>query len=174
MYKEDKYGAVLIDPDKATSFDLRRANQACPYGAISFDSDAINANASKCTMCIDRLEQGLMPVCVMSCRERALDFGHLADLQTKYGTLSQLEDIPSPETTNPAVVFKPKAARKQLVPYNADRALQLLASRDPLPPVYSSPSDVTDIPAGLIKRNAPVFHPINVAEAIRGNKNDEG
>jgi anaerobic dimethyl sulfoxide reductase subunit B (iron-sulfur subunit) len=69
MYKEEKYGAVLIDPDKARSIDLRKANEACPYGAIQFDSDAMDATASKCTMCIDRLEQGMIPICVETCRE---------------------------------------------------------------------------------------------------------
>ena len=72
MYKEPKYGAVLIDPAQATSANLRAAWEACPYGAIVFDSDLPSAKASKCTMCIDRLEQSLQPVCVMSCMMESL------------------------------------------------------------------------------------------------------
>ena len=57
MFKEGNYGAVLIDPAQANSPNLRAAWEACPYGCITFDSDNQNANASKCTMCIDRLTQ---------------------------------------------------------------------------------------------------------------------
>jgi anaerobic dimethyl sulfoxide reductase subunit B (iron-sulfur subunit) len=173
MYKEDKYGAVLIDPDKARSIDLRKANQVCPYGAIAFDSDAMDATASKCTMCIDRLEQGMLPICVQSCPYRALDFGPLADLQKKYGTLRQLEDMPDPATTSPAVVFKPHATKTNLIPYNVSRALALLAKRDPLPPIFNSSSDVTDVPAGLVQDKL-ILKPANAAEAIRTTRNDLG
>ena len=175
MYKEEKYGVVLIDPDKATSIDLRKANQACPYGAIQFDSDAMDATASKCTMCIDRLEQGMMPVCVNACPFRALDFGPLDTLLTKYGTNRDLEDVPSSVTTTPSVIFKPHVATKTpLVPYNVSRALQLLGNRDPLPPLFNASSDVTDVPAGLIGHNKPIMQPRNVAEAMRATQNDYG
>jgi anaerobic dimethyl sulfoxide reductase subunit B (iron-sulfur subunit) len=174
MYKEEKYGAVLIDPDKAKSIDLRKANEACPYGAIQFDSDAMDATASKCTMCIDRLEQGMIPICVETCRERALDFGPLDDMISKYGTNRDLEDVSSSATAMPAIIFKPHVVKKQLIPYDVNKALELLAKRDPLPPVFSSPSDATEIPVGMIGRDKPVFHPKNVQEAMRTTKNDEG
>jgi anaerobic dimethyl sulfoxide reductase subunit B (iron-sulfur subunit) len=177
MYKEEKYGAVLIDPDKATSIDLRKAQEACPYGAIQFDSDAMDATASKCTMCIDRLEQGLLPVCVEACQMRALDFGPLADLQSKFGTLRQLEDMPDPANINPAVVFKTHDAKKQLIPYDASKAVSLLGRRDaltPLPPLYTNPSDATDIPPGLVARQTLNMRPKNVAEAMRTTQHDEG
>jgi Fe-S-cluster-containing dehydrogenase component len=85
MYKEDKYGAVLIDPDKANDPNLKAAWNACPYGAITFDSDSPDSTAYKCNMCIDRLEQGKQPICVMSCPQRALDFGPLDQMTEKYG-----------------------------------------------------------------------------------------
>jgi anaerobic dimethyl sulfoxide reductase subunit B (iron-sulfur subunit) len=174
MYKEEKYGAVLIDPDKAKSIDLRKANEACPYGAIQFDSDAMDASASKCTMCIDRLEQGVMPTCVESCPFRALDFGPLEDLITKYGGNRDLEDVPSSAITKPAIIFKPHAQKTKLIPYNVDRALQLMAKRDPLPPIFSSKSDATEIPAGLVGRGKLVMKPANVAEAMRVTQNEAG
>jgi anaerobic dimethyl sulfoxide reductase subunit B (iron-sulfur subunit) len=177
MYKEEKYGAVLIDPDKAKSIDLRKAQEACPYGAIQFDSDAMDATASKCTMCIDRLEQGLLPRCAEVCLQRALDFGPLDNLSKKYGSLKQLEDMPSPDVVKPAVVFKPQRAPKQIVPYDANRALELLAKRDAdtpgLAPVFNSPSDVTNIPAGIVGRDRLNMKPKNSAEAMYWTKNDE-
>jgi anaerobic dimethyl sulfoxide reductase subunit B (iron-sulfur subunit) len=176
MYKEEKYGAVLIDPDKATSIDLRKAQEACPYGAILFDSDAMNATASKCTMCIDRLEQGKLPQCVAACHLRALDFGPLADLQTKWGTLRQLEDMPSPDTTHPAIVFKAHNDKKQLIPYDVSKALTLLGRRDaptPLPPLYTNPSDATDIPPGLVARQTLNMKPKDIAEHVRLTQHDD-
>jgi anaerobic dimethyl sulfoxide reductase subunit B (iron-sulfur subunit) len=189
MYKEDKYGAVLIDPEKANSIDLRKAQEACPYGAIQFDSDAMTATASKCTMCIDRLEQGLKPICVMSCYMRALDFGTLEDMQAKYGTARQLEDMPDPTEVKPAVVFKPNPGpANKLLPYDANKALQLLGKRDPqppfwepdklgmgpIPPLYNTPSDVTDIPEGLVGRTKLVMKPKDNAEQMLISQHDEG
>ncbi len=119
MYKESKYGAVLIDPAKAKtqSLDLRKANDACPYGAIVFDSDATDATAGKCTMCIDRLEQGLTPICVLSCGTRAFEFGPLATLEQNFGTLKQLDGMPDPSISQPSAVFKAQLPREQIVPY---------------------------------------------------------
>ncbi len=177
MFKEDKYGAVLIDPDKANSIDLRKANEACPYGAIQFDSDAMDASASKCTMCIDRLEQGLQPRCAETCIPRALDFGPLADLQKKYGTLSQLENMPDPSITSPAIIFKPQRAKKEIVPYDANAALQLWQRRDAvtpgLAPVFNSASDVTTVPPGLVGRSGLNMKPKTSMEANRLTQNDE-
>lgn len=92
IYKEDKYGAVLVNPDKCTG--SRRCWQACPYGAPQFAGDEFGLKMSKCTMCIDRLEEGLKPLCVLSCSMRALEFGPIDELIKKYGNLRRLEDIP--------------------------------------------------------------------------------
>ena len=56
IYKEEKYGAVLVDQDKCTG--CRNCAEACPYGAPKFASDDPHCKMSKCTMCIDRLEEG--------------------------------------------------------------------------------------------------------------------
>ena len=53
IFKEDKYGAVLIDQDKCKGD--RHCFEACPYGAPKFASDEPGTKMSKCTMCIDRL-----------------------------------------------------------------------------------------------------------------------
>jgi DMSO reductase iron-sulfur subunit len=81
--KEGTYGAVLVDPTKCTG--ARKCWQACPYGVPQFESDAPGAKMTKCTMCIDRLEQGQSPICVLSCSLRALEFGPLEELQKKFG-----------------------------------------------------------------------------------------
>jgi len=155
LIKEPGYGAVLIDPAKATSSDLKAAWEACPYGAISFDSEAPDSTAFKCDMCIDRLMQGQFPSCVLACPTRALDFGPLEDMKSKWGTNQQLAEMPDPKTVSPAVVFKPSADKKTLVPYDASSALQLLANRGgSLPPFFNSPADVTSVPEGIISRSS--------------------
>jgi Fe-S-cluster-containing dehydrogenase component len=154
LIKEPTYGAVLIDPAKSTSSDLKAAWAACPYGAISFDSDAPDSTAYKCDMCIDRLEMGLLPSCVLVCPQRALDFGKISDLRMKYGTNSDLDEMPSSSITSPAVVFKPNAPKTQLVQYDTNAALMLWATRGSLPDVFSSPDAVTSIPPGIISRGS--------------------
>jgi anaerobic dimethyl sulfoxide reductase subunit B len=180
LYKEPKYGAVLLDPAKAKtqSLDLRKANDACPYGAIVFDSDASDATAGKCTMCIDRLEQGLAPICVLSCGTRAFEFGPLADLQQNFGTLKALEGMPDPSIAQPAAVFKAQLPRQQYVPYDANKALQLWQQRGPTadantPKVFQNAADITNPPGGLVLKNKPVFHYKNNHELIYRTTQDE-
>ena len=55
IFKEEKYGAVLVDQDKCKGD--RHCFEACPYGAPKFASDEPGTKMSKCTMCIDRLEK---------------------------------------------------------------------------------------------------------------------
>ena len=92
IFKEDKYGAVLIDQDKCKGD--RHCFEACPYGAPKFASDEPGTKMSKCTMCIDRLENDQLPLCVASCPMRALDFGPIDELREKYGDVSQIETMP--------------------------------------------------------------------------------
>jgi anaerobic dimethyl sulfoxide reductase subunit B (iron-sulfur subunit) len=161
LYKEPKYGAVLLDPAKAKTqcLDLRKANDACPYGAIVFDSDdPVNATASKCTMCIDRLEQGLMPMCVMSCDTRAWDFGPMDKMIAQYGNNRQLPSFPDPALATPAAVFKAQIPRKTIVPYDWDKALALWQGNSQ----YSAPdeplnfvnvADVKDPQVTIVQKN---------------------
>ncbi len=174
MYKEPNYGAVLIDPDKRNSPSLRAAWQACPYGAIVFDSNAPDANAYKCTMCIDRLENNQLPACVTACPMRALDFGRMSDLQQKYGSNADLEGVPGSTTTSPSVVFKPTSANQKLVPYDTAKALALLAQRGSYAPFFSNPSDVTDTAGVTIGRNKLVMKASSVEELMATTTHDEG
>ena len=170
--KEPKYGAVLIDREKCNG--CRICYDECPYGAPVFESDSTDAVARKCDMCIDRLELGDLPICVLACSARALDFGPLSEIQARYGNSRDLEDLPNSGTTLPAVVFKPHPVKQQIVPYNAHKALELMMKRDPLPPVFKETSDVTEIPEGMVGRDKLVIKHKSAADVMRYTRCDEG
>lgn len=94
-------GVVLIDQDKCIG--CRYCEWACPYGAPVFDQ--VRGVMTKCTLCEDLLAQGQKPACVDACVMRALDFGELEELQTKYGELAEIDPLPSADITRPAVVI---------------------------------------------------------------------
>jgi len=180
MYKEPLFGAVLVDPAKAQtqSLDLRAANDACPYGAIVFDSDGTDATASKCTMCVDRLSQGLAPICVLACGTRAFEFGPLADLEQKFGTLKQLPGMPDPSISQPSAVFKEQLPRKQIVPYDSNEALTLWQQRGPTatsstPLVFQNASDVTTVQSDRVLKSSLVFHYKNNDQLVYYTTQDE-
>jgi len=149
IYKEEKYGAVLVDPDKCEG--TRKCWKACPYGAPQYEGDEPGIKMSKCNMCIDRLEQELKPICVLSCSMRALEFAPISELERRYGNLRRIEDIPKESITKPAVVFKPTDPKKQVVPWDSNRALELWQKRqphngEPLPGIFTEISNVTQAP----------------------------
>jgi anaerobic dimethyl sulfoxide reductase subunit B (iron-sulfur subunit) len=115
---------VLIDGEKCTG--CRICYEECPYGAPVFEGDNQDALAQKCDMCIDRLEAGKLPICVLACSARALDFGPMSEMRSRYGSNRDLEDLPDSRTTKPSVVFKPHAVKQQIVPYDAKKALELM------------------------------------------------
>jgi hypothetical protein len=91
-----------------------------------------------------------------------------------YGDRRELEDMPSSQTTKPAIVFKPHGRKRQLVPYSAQRALELMMRRVPLPPVFTSAADVIEISSGTIDRSELVIKHESVDDFMRRTRNDEG
>lgn len=172
IYKETRFGAVLIQSEKCDG--CRLCYDACPYGAPVFESDDPGAKAQKCTLCVDRLERGEKPVCVLACPLRALDFGLLTDLRNLYGPCRDLEDLPDSRTTNPSVVFKARHEKRKIVPYDAKKALRLFMTRDPLPPVFTSLADVEEIPENLVGRSRLVIKHASAEDLLRCTRNDEG
>ena len=169
IYKEEKYGAVLVVPDKCTG--TRKCWKACPYGSPQFQGDKPGVKMSKCNMCIERLEQGLKPICVLSCSMRALEFGPLDELEKKYGHLKRLEDMPKESITKPAVVFRPADPKKQVIPWDSERALELWQKRqpyagEPLPDVFTEMSDMTEVPQEIVGRHKLMLKAKNSRELM--------
>lgn len=173
LFKEDQFGAVMVDPDLCQG--ARQCWVACPYGAPQFEDDAPGTPMSKCNMCYDKLVQGELPVCVAACPQRALDFGPLEEMEKRYGPLKALEDMPSADIAQPAVIFKPRTAKIKHVPYDESTVIQLMAKRDgDLPDVYSDDGDVTEIGEGLVGYDRLVMKAPSVAETLARSKNEDG
>jgi anaerobic dimethyl sulfoxide reductase subunit B (iron-sulfur subunit) len=177
LFKEEKFGAVLINANHCRG--TRKCWLACPYGTPQFETDAVpGAKMSKCNMCIDRLENGLKPICVLSCSMRALEFGPLDEIIGKYGKQRKIEDMPKETITRPAVVFKPVDPKKQIVPWDHRRALELWRKRnspsgDLLPDVFSEIDDVTQAPVEIVGRNKLVLKAKSIQELMYSTMDDE-
>ncbi len=68
-------GIVIIDEEKCVG--CKYCMVACPYGARSFNQD--KGVVQKCNLCLSRLSEGRLPVCVESCIGGARVFGNLED-----------------------------------------------------------------------------------------------
>ncbi|MEW6672552.1 MAG: 4Fe-4S dicluster domain-containing protein [Thermodesulfobacteriota bacterium] len=176
IYKEDKYGAVLLDREKCDG--SRKCLQACPYGAPQFAGDDPGLKMSKCDMCLDRLEAGLKPICVLSCSMRALEFDTLEKLVEKFGNVRRLEDMPPEKITRPSVVFKAADPKKQIVPMDYLKALKLWQKRENpdngvLPDVFRSADDVLQASPQIIGRHKLELKPKNSAALMYYTTDDE-
>lgn len=69
-------GIVVIDEASCTGCKL--CVEACPFGAIKFNDD--KNVVVKCTLCADRLDRGLQPMCVLHCPAQAIRIGDINEL----------------------------------------------------------------------------------------------
>jgi anaerobic dimethyl sulfoxide reductase subunit B (iron-sulfur subunit) len=102
-------GIVLIDDSKCIG--CRYCAWACPYAAPDFDEDT--GKMTKCTFCSDYIDAGQPPACVAACPSRALNFGELSDLRTKYGSENEIAPLPPANLTEPSLVLTPSPKAEQ-------------------------------------------------------------
>jgi anaerobic dimethyl sulfoxide reductase subunit B (iron-sulfur subunit) len=110
----------VVDIDSTLCIGCRRCEAACPYGAPQWNPQA--QIVQKCNMCIDELEAGRKPYCVMACMMRVLDIGPIDQLRAgTYKTTAvgatdkvvrQVKNMANPELTNPSIVFVPHSKGK--------------------------------------------------------------
>ncbi len=68
----------IVDIDSTLCIGCRRCEAACPYGAPQFDP--LEQIVKKCNMCVDEIEAGRKPYCVMACMMRVLDIGPIEEI----------------------------------------------------------------------------------------------
>ena len=102
MHKEQN-GIVRVDDMRCIGCGY--CHLACPYNAPKVDEVA--GHSVKCTGCYERVEQGLPPVCVAACPQRALGFGDFASLVESFGDCRCVAPLPPQTATNPHLVIRP-------------------------------------------------------------------
>jgi Fe-S-cluster-containing dehydrogenase component len=83
----------LVDFNHDTCIGCKACMQACPYDAIYMDPDS--NTAAKCNFCSHRVDEGLLPACVVVCPEEALLFGDLEDPTSKVSIALAEHDAPA-------------------------------------------------------------------------------
>ena len=71
-----EFGTVVLQPDVCNGCGY--CIPACPFGVVDRDPD--DGRAAKCTLCYDRLEDGLEPACAKSCPTDSIQFGPYEEL----------------------------------------------------------------------------------------------
>ena len=71
-----EFQTVVVQPDVCNGCGY--CVPACPFGVI--DRDPYDGRAAKCTLCYDRLQDGMEPACAKSCPTDSIQFGEWDDL----------------------------------------------------------------------------------------------
>jgi formate dehydrogenase iron-sulfur subunit len=89
-----EFGSVVVQSDICNGCGY--CVSACPYGVI--DRRADDGRAWKCTLCYDRLGDGLEPACAKACPTDSIQFGPLDELRDRAAArVSQLHEQGVPE-----------------------------------------------------------------------------
>jgi formate dehydrogenase iron-sulfur subunit len=71
-----EFETVVLQPDVCNGCGY--CVPACPFGVV--DRDPVDGRAGKCTLCYDRLQDGLEPACAKSCPTDSIQFGPYEEL----------------------------------------------------------------------------------------------
>jgi formate dehydrogenase iron-sulfur subunit len=74
-----EFSTVVVQPDICNGCGY--CVPACPFGVIDRRED--DGRAFKCTLCYDRLRDGLEPACAKACPTDSIQFGELGELRER-------------------------------------------------------------------------------------------
>jgi len=74
-----EFGTVVVQEDVCNGCGY--CVPACPYGVIAKRED--DGRVWKCTMCYDRIGDGLTPACAKACPTESIQYGDLDELRTR-------------------------------------------------------------------------------------------
>jgi formate dehydrogenase iron-sulfur subunit len=84
-----EYGTVVVQEDVCNGCGY--CVPACPYGVIDQRPD--DGRMWKCTLCYDRLGDGLTPACAKACPTESIQYGELDELRARAASrLTELHD----------------------------------------------------------------------------------
>lgn len=103
----------IVDIDSSLCIGCRRCEAACPYGAPQFMPE--QNIVSKCNLCVDEIDAGRKPYCVMACMMRVLDIGPIDKILAKEWDTKAMaafetpvravKNLADPELTKPSIAF---------------------------------------------------------------------
>ena len=116
IFKESEYGAVVINTNA-------QCTSCGPWGAPQFyddpekyaDGDPLKPKMTKCTLCKERIAEGLKPACVAACFNRALDAGPIDEIRQKYpeAVFRELKEFPQ-GNTGPNIFFTARPCKAKV------------------------------------------------------------
>jgi len=102
MQKRASDGVVYPDLEKCIGCGTCAFN--CPYDAPVVLPQ--KQKIGKCDFCLERVEQGLNPICVEACRTGALHAGDIEELRQQFTGVDTMKGLPEPDT-KPALIIVP-------------------------------------------------------------------
>jgi formate dehydrogenase iron-sulfur subunit len=90
-----EFGTVVVQADICNGCGY--CVPACPFGVIERREGPAEARnvgvAQKCTLCYDRLGEGMTPACAQACPTQSIQFGDLDELRARaHGRVAELHD----------------------------------------------------------------------------------
>lgn len=73
LRKDEETGMVTYDQDKCIG--CQNCSAACPFDVPRYEDRGGKTVINKCSGCVDRIANGMMPACVTTCQSGALQFG---------------------------------------------------------------------------------------------------
>jgi len=103
---DKKTRAVIFDPTvKLSPADFQEVRDICPFDIPRYDEK--QGGMAKCTMCADRVSEGLLPACVKACPTGAMQFGERETIRKMAETrLDEVQNI-----NRKAQLINPEAVR---------------------------------------------------------------
>ena len=77
IYTDETTGAVIFT-EKTAEEDFEMIHDVCPY---NIPRQAEDGTLTKCDMCNDRVQNGMLPACVLTCPTGTMNFGDLDEMR---------------------------------------------------------------------------------------------
>ncbi len=88
--ERDPLGNVVIRQDRCKG--VKACNKGCPYGVSKYS--AVSNTSRKCTLCDDRIHNGLGTACAKACPTGSIRFGEVSELKKiADARLAQLQEL---------------------------------------------------------------------------------